>query len=205
MRVLLSLGMAETAEPTSLRDELRTIIKILGISLALLWVLEIVDVFVLGGALDAWGVHPRELLGLVGILTMPFLHGGFGHLASNTVAFLLFGTLVLMWGRREFFAVTLVSTLVAGAGVWLVGATGSVHVGASGVCFGYFGYLLARGFYERRFGSILLSVLIAVTFGSVLAGAVPGLNPPGISWEGHLFGLLGGILVARRFKKKKQD
>jgi membrane associated rhomboid family serine protease len=78
-----------------------------------------------------------------------------------------------------------------------------VHVGASGVCFGLFGYLLARGFYERKFGSVLLSVAIAILFGGTLAGAVPGMAMPGISWEGHLFGLLGGVLVARRLKRAR--
>jgi membrane associated rhomboid family serine protease len=198
------MGMNQrSADSGSLKDELRTIVRTLAVCLGILWVLELTDVWLLGGMLDGFGIRPRETFGLIGVLTWPLLHGGLAHLLSNTLAMLLFGTLVLMWGRREFLAVTAVSTIVGGLGVWLVGATGSVHVGASGVCFGYFGYLLARGFYERKFGSVLLSVVIAVLFGGTLAGAVPGLSMPGISWEGHLFGLIGGILVARRFKNKK--
>jgi membrane associated rhomboid family serine protease len=186
-----------------LKGELKRIVRTLVVCLAVLWALELTDVLLLAGSLDAFGIRPREPLGLIGVLTWPFLHGGLAHLLSNTIALCLFGTLVLMWGRREFFAVALVSTIVGGLGVWLVGASGSVHVGASGVCFGLFGYLLARGFYERKFGSVLLSVAIAILFGGTLAGAVPGMAMPGISWEGHLFGLLGGVLVARRLKRAR--
>lgn len=193
------------SEAKSLRGELKSILIVLGSVVGLMWVLEGIDQFILGGALDGFGIHPREAFGLIGVLTWPWLHGGFAHLMSNTIALAIFGTLVLAWGRREFLAVAVVSTLVGGLGVWLVGASGSVHIGASGLCFGLFGYLLARGFYERKFGSIVLSIFIAVMFGSTLAGAVPGLAMPGISWEGHLFGLIGGVLVARRFKRKREQ
>lgn len=168
--------------------------------LAVLWGLEIVDALVFGGLLDFLGVHPREAFGLLGILASPFLHGGFGHLLSNTAGLLIFGTLVLMWGRKEFAAVTVASALIGGLGVWLVGASGSIHIGASGVIFGYFGYVLTRGWYERKPLSIIVSIGIALFFGGLLSGVVPWLAGPGISWEGHLFGLLGGVLVARRYK-----
>ncbi|HLT36898.1 MAG TPA: rhomboid family intramembrane serine protease [Enhygromyxa sp.] len=193
------------SESRGLTAELKSIVKTLAVCLGLLWALELTDVLLLDGMLDGFGIRPRELFGLIGVLTWPFLHGGLPHLVSNTIAMLLFGTLVLMWGRREFFTVAAVSTIVGGLGVWLVGADGSVHVGASGVCFGLFGYLLARGFYERKFGSVVLSLVIAISFGGTLAGAVPGLSMPGISWEGHLFGLVGGVLVARRLKKKRAE
>lgn len=183
-------------------SELKRVAKTLALCLAVLWAIELTDLLLLAGALDAYGIRPREPLGLIGVLTWPFLHGGLGHLMSNTIALALFGSLVLMWGRREFWLVALISTIVGGLGVWLVGTADSVHVGASGVCFGCFGYLLARGFYERKFGSTLLSVVIAIVFGGTLAGAVPGLAMPGISWEGHLFGLLCGVLVARRQKRR---
>jgi membrane associated rhomboid family serine protease len=188
-----------------LGGELRLIVRTLAVCLAILWALELTDLLLLDGSLDALGIRPREPLGLIGVLTWPFLHGGLAHLLSNTIALLLFGTLVLMWGRREFLAVTLVSTIIGGLGVWLVGTSNSVHIGASGVCFGLFGYLLARGFYERKFGSVVLSLAIAILFGGTLTGAVPGMSMPGISWEGHLFGLLGGVLVARRLKRTRSN
>lgn len=196
--------MAARESEVGLGSELKGIVRVLAVCLGIMWALELTDVLVLGGVLDGFGIRPREVFGLIGVLTWPLLHGGLAHLLSNTLAMLLFGTLVLMWGRREFWAVTAVSTIIGGLGVWLVGASGSVHVGASGICFGYFGYLLARGFYERKFGSVLLSLMIGLFFGGMLAGAVPGLSMPGISWEGHLFGLIGGVLVARRLEQKQE-
>jgi membrane associated rhomboid family serine protease len=169
---------------------------------AVLWVAEIVDDVAFKGLLDNLGIQPRTLFGLIGVGAHPLLHAGYGHLVSNTVGLLLFGTLVALWSRREFALVALSSVLVGGVGVWLIGESGSNHVGASGLVFGYFGYVLMRGWYERKFWSIVLSIGIALMFGGVLSGAIPGLAGGGISWECHLFGLLGGVLVARRFKAK---
>lgn len=190
------------AEDTSVRGELRSIFRVLAVMLGMLWSLEIVDALVFAGGLDAWGVQPRRVEGLVGVLTMPLLHGHFGHLLSNTIGILVFGTVVLMWGRREFAWVTGAAWLLGGLGAWLLGSGASVHIGASGLVFGYFGYVLMRGFYERRFLSILLSLAFGLLFGGTLAGAIPGLADAGISWQGHLFGLLGGVLVARRLRKR---
>lgn len=192
-------------EDTGVRGELRSIVRVLAVMLGLLWTIELVDALALGGALDAYGVQPRRVEGLVGVATMPLLHGNFGHLVSNTIGILVFGTLVLMWGRREFLWVTLAAWLLGGLGAWLLGSGASVHIGASGLVFGYFGYVLMRGVYERRFLSIVVSLVIGVLFGSTLSGAIPGLAEAGISWQGHLFGLLGGVLVARRHRKRAAD
>ncbi|WP_219908088.1 rhomboid family intramembrane serine protease [Enhygromyxa salina] len=182
-------------------DELKFVCKLMAGTLAALWGLEIVDTLVFHGLLDLFGIHPRSTFGLIGILASPLLHGDFYHLLSNTVGLLIFGTLVLLWGRKEFALVTASSVLIGGLGVWLIGETGTVHIGASGVIFGYFGYVLTRGWYERKLLSIIISVVIAFMFGSMLSGAIPGLAGCGISWEGHLFGLLGGVLVARRLRQ----
>ena len=196
--------MPTAAAPAgSIASDLKFIAKAIVGVLAVLWAIEGVDQLFLGGALDAYGIHPREGLGLLGIFSAPFLHGGVGHLLSNTLGTLAFGTLVLMYGRREFLLVSLAGALVGGLGTWLVGQSGSNHIGFSGVVFAYFGYLLARGWYERKAGSVLLAVGLAWMFGSLLFGAVPGMAGPGISWQGHLFGLLGGIAVARRFKQAR--
>jgi membrane associated rhomboid family serine protease len=189
-------------EKPGLLHELERVVWLMFGVVALLWVAEIVDAVAFDGSLDRFGIHPRSGVGILGVLTSPLLHGGFGHLASNTVGLLMFGTLVAMWSRREFALVALASVLVGGLGVWLIGERNSTHIGASGVVFGYFGYVLARGWYERKFVSIALSICIALTFGSLLTGAIPGLAGWGISWEGHLFGLIGGVLVARRFRTK---
>ncbi|HVH98402.1 MAG TPA: rhomboid family intramembrane serine protease [Enhygromyxa sp.] len=180
--------------------ELKVAAKTMAIILAVLWGLEIVDELVFSGVLDLFGVHPRTVFGLIGVVASPFLHGDLYHLLSNTAGLVIFGTVILLWSRKEFAAVTVASMLLGGLGTWLVGASGSIHIGASGVVFGYFGYVLMRGWYERKPLSIIVSIAVAWMFGSLLTGAIPGLAGPGISWEGHLFGMLGGVLVARRFK-----
>lgn len=162
--------------------------------LAAMWVAEIVDVVAFAHGLDAFGIRPRDVDSLPGIFAAPFLHGNFAHLIGNTVPFLLFGWLVLLHGGRDFVVVSLLAMLIGGLGTWLIGAPG-VHIGASGVIFGYFGYLLLRGWYRRSVGSILLSLGLGVVYGGLLFGVLPG--QAGISWEGHLFGFLGGALAAR--------
>jgi len=163
--------------------------------LALLWTVEIVDTVLLGSALQHYGLEPRSVNGLIGIFTMPFLHGSWDHLASNTFPLAIFGTLVLLRGLERFLAVTAVIIVLSGAAVWLV-ARGSIHIGASGLIFGYLGYLMSIGFWERKLGPILLSLAIGFLYGGMLWGVLPG--QPGVSWEGHLFGFLAGIFSARQ-------
>lgn len=180
----------------SLWKEGRGVVWTLWVCLSVLWAVELVDVSVYGGKLDLWGIMPREAYGLRGVLAAPLLHADYGHLASNTIGIIIFGGLVAMIGRREFFAVTVAGWLVGGMGVWLVGRH-AVHIGASGVVFAFFGYLLLRGWYERKFWSVLLSSVLFWAYGSLLWGMLPGFAEPNVSWEGHLFGFLGGVLVAR--------
>lgn len=165
----------------------------LGVAIALLWAIEIASALT-GHSLVAFGIHPRETVGLIGIATAPFLHGSFDHLIANTLPFLILGWLVLVRETWHFFAVSAITAIVAGLGTWLVGASGSVHVGASGVIFGYLGYLMLGGWFERRIGTIVGSIAVAVLYGGLVVGVLPGT--PGISWEGHLFGFLGGVLCA---------
>ncbi|MEM9115133.1 MAG: rhomboid family intramembrane serine protease [Myxococcota bacterium] len=183
-----------------LKEELRMLgWAVLG-PLALMWIIEIVDVFVLGGWLDSFGLRPREPRGLWGILSSPFLHGGFPHLLSNTVGFLVFGTMLSLRGFRRFVAASFLIAVVGGLGVWLLGRDGSVHVGASGVVFGYFGYLLTAGLFERRIGVAVVSIGVFLLWGWMLLGVLPG--QVGVSWEGHLFGFLAGVLAARIFSRE---
>jgi membrane associated rhomboid family serine protease len=163
--------------------------KILGGMLAVMWVLEIVDAG-LGGSLDQYGIRPRSTDGLVGLALSPFLHGGFGHLTSNTIPFAVLGFLTMVHGAGTFWRVTVVTALVGGLLVWLVGASNSVHIGASGVIFGYFGFLLAMGLFERSAKAIVIAVLVGLGYGGLIFGVLP--SQPGVSWEGHLFGFLSG-------------
>ncbi|MEQ9323971.1 MAG: rhomboid family intramembrane serine protease [Polyangiaceae bacterium] len=166
---------------------------------SLLWLLELVDTFLLLGYLDRFGIRPRQVEGLWGIFTAPFLHGGIGHLAANTGPLLALGWFV-MWRRtRDWFLVALIGSVIGGLGVWLVGAGNSIHIGASILCFAFLGYLMLRGWFDRRVVPIVGSIVIAGLYGGLLFGVLPGQT--GISWEGHLFGFLGGIVAARLLAK----
>jgi membrane associated rhomboid family serine protease len=167
---------------------------ILGGIVALLWLLEAIDLLIFRGRLDALGIRPRTVAGLRGIVFAPFLHAGLGHLAANTIPFVVLGWLVMLRSTSDFFVVAVVSAAVSGFGVWLFGGSHSVHVGLSGVIFGFLGYLLARGIYERRLGSIVLALVALLLYGGALWGVLP--LRAGVSWQGHLFGFLGGWLVA---------
>lgn len=168
-------------------------VVVVGLFAALMWIVEIVDL-IPGTDLDRWGIRPRELGGLVGIVTMPLLHDGFGHLISNTIPFVIMGAIIAASGIARYAVVTAVITVVAGAGTWLLGPGHTVHIGASALVFGYLTYLLTRGFFDRKPTYILLGLLVLFLYGGVLWGILPR---PGISWQGHLFGALGGVIAAR--------
>ncbi len=181
----------------ALVTETRARVRLVGRATALLWAIELVDQLILRGGLDQYGVRPRELGGLLGILFMPFLHGGLPHLIANTVPFVLLGWLSTGRKRLDFWVVAVVSALTAGLLAWVFGTAGSVHIGASGVVFGFLGFLMGRGIWERRAGPVVLSVLVTLVFGGMLWGMVPVVAGVGISWQGHLGGFLGGLLCAR--------
>ena len=161
---------------------------------ALLWVSEIVDASQ-GGDLDRYGIQPRSEEGLWGILFAPLLHGGFGHLEANTVPLLVLGFLVAAVSFARWAAVMAWAWLVSGIGVWLVAPANSLTIGASGLVFGLLTYLLVAGFLERKPVRILIGVAVFLVYGGVLLGVLPGT--PGVSWQGHLFGAVGGVLAAR--------
>ncbi|WP_218716803.1 rhomboid family intramembrane serine protease [Nocardia sp. MH4] len=145
------------------------------------------------GQLDAGGIEPRELDGLDGIVWAPLLHGGWDHLMANTLPLLILGFLVLLSGIGRGIAATAIIWVVAGVGTWLTGSSGSVHVGASSLVFGWLTYLICRGWFARNVGQIVLGVVIFALYGSMLWGVLP--SDPLISWQGHLFGAVGGVLA----------
>ena len=160
---------------------------------ALMWVLEVVDV-ALDHRLDEYGIEPRDTNGLDGVIAAPFLHVGFGHLIANTIPFVVLGVVIAFEGPLRLLGVTAIVAVVSGLGTWLVAPENTIHLGASGVVFGYATYLLARGWFNRRAGEIAIGVGVAVIWGGVL---LAGLEPQrGISWQGHLFGAIGGVLAA---------
>ncbi|MFR9751744.1 rhomboid family intramembrane serine protease [Nocardia sp. 004] len=170
---------------------LRSVVLICGF-IVLLYAIEGVDT-VIGPRLDNAGIVPRQVDGLSGILFAPVLHAGWGHLIGNTVPALVLGFLVLLAGIGRGLAATAIIWFVAGVGTWLTGAPGSLHLGASALVFGWLTLLISRGWFARNITHILLGLVVLACYGSLLWGVLPG--PPGISWQGHLFGALGGLLA----------
>lgn len=153
---------------------------------------ELVDVVFLSDRLQRNGIGPRRLGGLAGIVFAPWLHASLGHYLSNAVAFLALGWLVALRGFRYWVIVSLSAWFVGGAMVWAVGG-GTNHLGASGVVFGFFGALLGATIKDRRPTSLAPALVALLFYATMLVGILP---QPGISWEGHLFGMLSGLVVA---------
>lgn len=164
-----------------------------------MWVVEIVDL--VAGDLDSAGIRPRDPDGLVGIVAAPFLHGGFGHLIGNTIPFVVLGAAIALSGLGRIAAVTAIVAVVGGLGTWLTGPESSVHIGASGLVFGFATYLVTRGIYSRRALHMVTGLALLVIYGTTLLfGLVP---TPGVSWQGHLFGAIGGVVAARALDRRR--
>ena len=183
--------MMKMKEPSPSRASL-----VLGSTLSM-WLVWAVDLVWPGDI--GHGIVPRTSYGLSGIVMAPLIHANLQHLFANTIPFVIFGAIIVMRGVRAFVTVLIVSALVAGAGTWLFGAPHTNHIGASGIVFGFFGYLLLRAVYDQRVSSLLIAIVVAVLYGaSFLTSLMPS---QGISWTGHVFGFLGGIAAARlRYK-----
>jgi membrane associated rhomboid family serine protease len=159
-----------------------------------MWALEAIDYVAPGQPLDAYGVHPRDPSGLLEIFSAPFLHVGFGHLISNTVPFAAMGAAIAIGGLARVALVTAIVGVVSGLGVWLIAPSNEVHLGASGLVFGYASYLVTRGILSRRLVELAVGVVVVGVWG---IGLLQGLLPQErISWQAHLFGAIGGIVAA---------
>ena len=180
--------------PTEPRQDRIAGVQVVLALLAAMWVLEVVDV-ALDHRLDQYGIEPRDPDGLVGVVAAPFLHADFGHLIANTIPFVALGIIIGLQGVARVLAVTGIVLVVSGLGTWLVAPDNSIHIGASGIVFGYATYLLARGIFNRDVIEIAIGLGVAAIWGTALLG---GLIPQdGISWQGHFFGAVGGVLAAR--------
>lgn len=171
------------------------------VMLAAMWASEIVDV-ILDDRLDRFGIEPRQLDGLDGVVFAPFLHGGFGHLIANTFPFLILGAAIAAASAVRFLHVTAIVAVVGGLGTWLTGPSRSVHVGASGLVFGYLTYLISRGFFARKLTYIAGGLVVFMVYGGILWGLLPS---PGVSWQGHLFGAAGGVAAAWALHGQRDD
>jgi membrane associated rhomboid family serine protease len=199
--------MASPPPKPRLSQELTLQFSILLALIALMWTVELLD-GLLQAQFDNYGIIPRNPIGLRGLLFAPFLHGGLPHLMANTVPFFSLGWLVMVRRTSDFLWVTAIVMGLGGFGTWLIGdlfETGpqrlpTVHIGASILIFGYLGYLLLRGWFDRQPGSIFFSVLVAIVYGSLLWGLLPGQQ--GISWEGHFCGFIAGAIAAKLLSKR---
>lgn len=168
---------------------------------ALLWVIEIIDV-VLGHRLDGFGVRPWRLDGLDGIIFGPLLHANWSHLAANSGPLLVLGFVGLLWGQGAWWKATGIIWLISGAGTWLTGVPGSLHIGASGIVFGWVTFLVLRGFFTRKFLQIIVGIAVLIGYGSVLWGVFPA--SAGVSWQAHLFGAIGGVVAALALRDRSR-
>lgn len=189
---------------TTFWERAKTPLAVLGGFIFFIWFVELVDWLIFDGALDGYGIKPRTVNGLIGILYAPFLHGGVGHLMANTMPILILGGLIIVSrGLKEFFIVTGMVMIIGGLGTWLIGPSFSVHIGASGLVFGYFGFLLLMAYFERSCQAIVVAVVVLFIYGGLIWGILP--RGDGISWQSHLFGLVGGILAAYLLGKQEMD
>lgn len=168
-------------------------VVVMTVLLAGLWLLEILDQLS-GERLDTYGIHARELDGLAGIATSPFLHAGFDHLISNSLPFWVLGFLVLLGGLARWAISSVISILGSGLAAWVLTPADTIIVGASGLIFGWLTYLLARGLWSRSTGQIIVAVGVLVVYGGLIWGVLP--TAAGVSWQAHLGGAIGGVLAA---------
>ncbi len=174
---------------------------LVGGMLALMWLLEAID-YVLGGWLDTFGIRALYLPDLPQIFSAPFLHGNFEHLMANTVPFAVLGFAAAIRGPGKFVLMNLIVIVIGGLGVWLTGPPNSETLGASLLVFGYFGYLLGRGFFERHLGDAVIAVAAFALYGSILYSVLPTNTL--VSWQGHLFGLIGGLVSSYALRRRRQ-
>lgn len=175
--------------------DFQTPLQILGGFILTLWILELIDLIFLHGQLNRLGIRPRRWIGLRGIVFAPLLHGNLGHLAANTIPLVVLGWLIMLNGINTFLTVTAITWVISGFGTWLLGGRNTNHIGASGLVFGYFGYLLCRGYFDQSFSAIAIAVLVGLLYGSMIWGVLPIHR--GKSWQSHLFGFIGGGVAAR--------
>ena len=182
-------------------DEARKAFFLMVGFIALIWILQIAnwaDHYHLDGS---YGILPRSLGHLGDIFTAPFLHFSWDHIEGNSGPLFVFGLLAAYRGVVKFLGVTLVVAITSGLAVWLFQSSGELTVGASGLIFGYFGYVLARGLIDRNLIDALAAVVMGLSYAYILTVAIPGA--PGVSWIGHLGGLVGGLACGWIFRTRR--
>jgi membrane associated rhomboid family serine protease len=173
----------------------------------LMWAVEAVNTLD-SNRLDADGIYARNVDRFWGVLTSPFIHASFQHLIGNTIPFVFLGVIIALRGARQLVIVTAFVILIGGLGTWLISPSGSGGhpvdtIGCSGVVFGYAGYLLARGFFDRSLVELLIGALVAVIWGAVLVSSL--VPHTGISWQAHLCGGIAGVIAAWCLSRRRAE
>ena len=182
-------------------DEARKAFFLMVGFIALIWALQVLN-WADHYRLDAsYGILPHDVARLGDIFTAPFLHYSWDHIEGNSGPLFVFGLLAAYRGVVRFLGVTVLVAVTSGLAVWLFQGSQTLTVGASGLIFGYFGYVLARGVIDRNLIDALAAVVMALSYAYILTVAIPGA--PGVSWIGHLGGLIGGIASGWIFRTRR--
>ncbi len=170
------------------------------IIVAVLWGVHLINPF-LPVDLRTYGLQPRRIDHLQGIIFMPFLHGNLYHLLANSSTLFILLSVAMTLGRKLTFKALLIITFVGGGLVWLFGSSRTLHIGASGTIFGLIGFLMFLGFFRREWKPLFFSIIVFFLYGGALFSLL--IYVPGISWTGHFFGFLSGVLAAWWLRKGK--
>ena len=182
-------------------DEARKAFFLMVGFIALIWILQIANWADHYGLDASYGILPRSLGRLGDIFTAPFLHFSWDHIEGNSGPLFVFGLLAAYRGVVKFLGVTVIVAITSGLAVWLFQGSNELTVGASGLIFGYFGYVLSRGLFDRNLIDALAAVVMGLSYAYILTVAIPGT--PGVSWIGHLGGLIGGLACGWIFRTRR--
>ncbi|MFD7642275.1 rhomboid family intramembrane serine protease [Kitasatospora sp. NPDC059795] len=192
-----------TLDPAQLIAEARRAFFTMFGFLCLIWAVQVANWAMDGQIALQHGILARQASSLPDLLTAPFLHLNWQHLEGNSGPLFVFGFLAAYRGVRKFLGLTALLVVTSGMTVWLFERGDVVTVGASGVIFGYFGYVVLRGLFDRNLIDSLIGLVMGASFAYLLTTAIPGT--PGVSWLGHLGGLVGGLVGAWIFRTRTPE
>lgn len=169
------------------------------IFVTIIWSIKLIEILFNTSFSYFLGLEPRSISSLINIFTTPFVHSDFSHLISNTLPLIIFSIIILINEKKMKYAEILIFIVTFGGFfLWLFGRN-AIHVGASGVIFGLFGYLIASAIFRKKIFDIFIAIILIFFYWSIIYGVLP--NDKGVSWEGHLFGLISGVLASFIFNK----
>jgi membrane associated rhomboid family serine protease len=174
---------------------------------AIIWAIYIIDLL-LPYNFNQFGIYPRKASGILGVFFSPFIHANFIHILSNTLPLFILSLLLYVFYPKISWGVIILSILVGGLGVWLIGRS-AFHVGASGLIYALAAFLITSGFLAKSFKALLLSLFVIIAYGGLIWGMFPSVFRTYVSWEGHLMGAAAGVLIAfvyfKRIKSKEEN